>query len=59
MCAAFDKARKTLHDNGQPEIVYEVIARRIIALAQQGERNPDKLCEGALMALGDRAANSS
>ena len=52
---AYDKARKLLHDNGQPYIVNEVIAERIIALAKQGERNPDRLCKGALTALKNRA----
>ena len=40
-----------LHDRGQPDIVNEVIAERIISLAKKGERDPDKLCEGALVAL--------
>jgi len=57
LCEAYDKARASLHDNGQPDVVNEVIARRIIALAKQGERDPDKLCAGALVGLGDRAAN--
>ena len=44
LCDAYDKASKSLHDNGQPDIVKEVIARRIISLAQKGERDPDRLC---------------
>ena len=52
---AYDKARKSLHDTGQPPIVNEIIAQRIIALAQQGERDPDRLCAGALSALGNKA----
>ena len=40
LCDAYDKASKSLHDNGQPDIVKEVIARRIISLAQKGERDP-------------------
>jgi len=39
----------------QPDIVKEVIARRIISLAQKGERDPDRLCARALAALGDKA----
>jgi hypothetical protein len=35
--------------------VNEIIAQRIIALAQQGERDPDRLCAGALSALGNKA----
>ena len=52
---AYDKACKSLHDTGQPDIVNEVIAERIISLAKQGERNPDRLCKGALTALKDKA----
>jgi hypothetical protein len=41
---------------GQPYVINEVIARRIISLARQGERDVDKLCEGALgAALGSKA----
>ncbi len=52
---AYDKARKSLHDTGQPYIVNEIIAERIISLAKQGERDPDRLCKGALTALGYKA----
>jgi hypothetical protein len=52
---AYDKARKSLHDTGQPYIVNEIIAKRIISLAKQGERDPDHLCKGALTALKDKA----
>jgi hypothetical protein len=55
LCDAFEKARKSLHDTGQPSIVNEVIAERLISLAQQGERDPDQLCERALSALGNKA----
>jgi hypothetical protein len=34
----------------------EVIAQRIIALAKRGERDIDRLCGGALIGLGDKAA---
>lgn len=59
LCAAYDKARASLHDKGQPDIVNEVIARRIIALAKEGERDPDRLCAGALSGwLGSRLAEN-
>jgi hypothetical protein len=54
LCDAYARACKSLHDKGQPAIVSEIIAQRIIALASNGERNPDKLSEGALTALGNR-----
>jgi hypothetical protein len=49
---AYDRARQLLHDSGQPEVVQEVIARRIIDIAATGERNPDELARRALQALG-------
>ncbi len=52
MGEAFDKARKLLHDRGQPVMVQEVIAKRIIEIARTGERNPDKMCTQALAAFG-------
>jgi len=52
---AYEKARKSLHDTGQPDIVTEIIVQRIIVLAKQGERAPDKLCADALSALGNKA----
>jgi hypothetical protein len=57
LCEAYDKCSKALHDAGQPEIVNQVIAERIISLAKQGERDPDRLCEGALAALGGKAVS--
>jgi hypothetical protein len=43
MGEAFDAACKELHDKGQPTIVYEVIAKRIIDAAKNGERDPVQL----------------
>jgi len=55
LCDAYARACKSLHDKGQPTIVNEIIAQRIIALASDGERDPEKLSEGALGALGKRS----
>ena len=52
MGQAYECACKALRDIGQPELVKTVIAKRIIAIAKTGERNPDRLCERALKALG-------
>ena len=52
MGEAYDKARRILHDRGQPDLVLEVIAKRIIDVATTGERNPDELARRALQALG-------
>ena len=48
---AYDMALRALHDIGQPEVVREVIARRIIAAARRGERHPARLCANALAAF--------
>ena len=55
LALAYEKARKSLHDKGQPALVQEIIAARIIAAAKTGERDPDRLCESALVALGNKA----
>jgi hypothetical protein len=52
MAEAFDKACSWLHDLGQPPLIKEIIARRIIEVAQTGERDPDELCRRALKAIG-------
>jgi hypothetical protein len=52
MGEAFDVACKELHDKGQPSIVYEVIAKRIIDAAKNGERDPVRLRNVGLAALG-------
>jgi len=48
MGKAFDRASQTLHDNGQPDLVRQIIAKRIIEVARKGERDPDELCARAL-----------
>ena len=52
---AYEKARKSLHDKGQPALVQDIIAQRLIAAAKTGERDPARLCEMALVALGNKA----
>jgi hypothetical protein len=48
---AYDRAIAELHDRG-PDSVREAVARRIVTLASAGERNPDQLCDKALVAVG-------
>lgn len=48
MDEAFDSACRALEDTGQPQIVREVIAERIIKAARLGERDPVRLVEAAL-----------
>jgi hypothetical protein len=52
MSEAYDKACHAMRDWSQPEIIKEIIAKRIIGLAWRGERDPDRLCERALKFLG-------
>ena len=52
LCCAYDLAVKGLHDTGQPSLVKEIIARRVIEEAEKGERDPHALAAGALSALG-------
>jgi hypothetical protein len=49
---AFDEACEELRDTGQPAIVYEVIAKRIIEAAKSGERDPVRLREAGLAIVG-------
>ena len=51
MGEAFDEARKKLHSKGQPHIVFETIAARIIAAASKGERDPVRLRNAGLAGL--------
>jgi hypothetical protein len=53
MGQAFDCACRSLHDIGQLDTtVKEFIAKRIVELARDSERDPNKLCEHALQTLG-------
>jgi hypothetical protein len=50
MGEAFDAALKDLQDTGQPDVVLEIIAQRIVAAATLGER--DHYACGKLRSLG-------
>ena len=52
MGKAFDQACKSLQDFGSACTVREIIAKRIVAVARNGERDPARLHEQALLALG-------
>ena len=51
MGQAFDAACKELQDDGQPLLVQDVMAQRIIPAAHRGERNVTRLRDIALVAL--------
>jgi len=51
MGEAFDSAVTLLGEKFQPKVIQEVIARRIIAAARKGERDPDRLRDVAVGAV--------
>jgi hypothetical protein len=52
LCEAFDIAKKAMHDYGQPELVHEILANKIIGLAREGETDPIELSKRALASIG-------
>ena len=48
--AAYDETLARLLD--QPDVVRELVAKRLVALATRGERNIHRLCDEALIAEG-------
>ena len=48
MSEAFEAACEVLQDAGEPEVVREIIAKRIVAAATVGERDPVRLRAAAL-----------
>jgi hypothetical protein len=52
MGEAFDNACKSLRNFGSPYTVREIIAKRIIDAAKNGERDPARLHEQALIPFG-------
>ncbi|HEY1747618.1 MAG TPA: hypothetical protein VGG11_12755 [Xanthobacteraceae bacterium] len=59
MGQAFDAACQALHDTGQPPVVQEVMARRIIAAARRGERDLGRLRAAALAGLTNGSARAA
>jgi hypothetical protein len=51
MGVAFEMARTALRRSDSGDPVVAIVARKIIALAKDGEINPDLLCDKALMGL--------
>jgi hypothetical protein len=52
LSAAYEKANAQLRGSAYTDLVREIIAKRIIATALKGERDPDRLCRSALAAIG-------
>jgi hypothetical protein len=51
MGIAFENACKSLRLSDIADPATEIVATKIIELAQSGERDPDRLCNGAVMAF--------
>ena len=51
MSSAFDAALASLNDQNQSSTVREIIAKRIIAAAMKGERDPERLRQEAINAI--------
>jgi hypothetical protein len=49
---AFERATRSLHDTGQPDLIKEVMAKRIIDAVRRGIRDPRQLCIEATRSLG-------
>jgi len=52
LIAAYETAIESIEDRLQPGALREIAARRIIALASRGERDPERLCAAALATIG-------
>jgi hypothetical protein len=52
MAQAYEAVRQKLHDRGQPAVVNEVVARRIIELAKREALTAHQLAERALASFG-------
>jgi len=59
LTAAYESAVAAIARSGQPNNLCEVAARRIIAMASKGERNPDRLCAAALATVTKSARQRS
>ena len=51
MTAAYEHALKVLQLTDRTDPITELVARKIIEIAEVGERDPDRLCARALAAL--------
>jgi hypothetical protein len=59
LAAAYERAISGLRARGQPEVMREIVAKRIIALAARGERDPERLYAAALAGLRSLQAGAA
>lgn len=55
MGTAFEMACRSLRDTDHASLLQEITARKIVELAEHGERDPDALCVRSLDALFTQA----
>ena len=54
VCTAYDRASLMLHDRGRARVAREIIAKTHYRLGRKSERDPERLCNSALVAAGLR-----
>jgi hypothetical protein len=59
MAAAFEEALRRLASQKRTDVSPDLVARKIVALAKQGERDPQRLCDGAVSSFDDSDAAAS
>jgi hypothetical protein len=52
LCVAFDEVCSTIAERDRSDFVRELIARRVIALAERGEQDPHRLAKAVTSSLG-------
>jgi hypothetical protein len=52
LALAFDYVQTELRENGKLVLMEDVLAKRIVELAENGERDPEKLCDAILTEHG-------
>jgi hypothetical protein len=54
MTAAYESAREQLGLVDRSDPLTQLVAKKVIEIAQTGVRDPDKLCERVIAAIGPR-----
>jgi len=57
LAAAFEAALSKLGLVNRTDPMTAAVAKRIIQLAKEGERDPERLCDGAVTALGKQSCS--
>ena len=57
LAAAFEAALSKLGLVNRTDPITAAVAKRIIQLAKEGQRDPERLCDGAVTALGKQSCS--